>query len=764
MRLRVWLLGLGFAVGIVPVHAQHVPTKSELQRQEAGIRSLAQALEPPAANVSQPPQNETAIESIGPAGSYSLDEVTVTGTLRPARTNETSTTVYTVDRKEIEDKGANSVGEAIQGVPGVQSNVFGAGADVHNNFFIRGLPNLGIGILVDGRLITNLNQEHFDLSDLPVYNTERIEVLTGSGTTLYGTNAAGGVINVITRKPTGPLQADLKVEFGGYGYSNYSASYGGKVDKFGFRAGYRQFDTTDDYYYQVQRPGRLFTGNRPNAYQHNKFYDLNLSYDFDDRNRLRVDGYLRGGNRGIAPFSILDASRPFLDPATGEPQFEITRLVTQAHGVALTYDGDLGQARDSQLQVFAAVDRNLVEEFSGIDLVDRGTFTDISVFNFQIRHNWQFNPTNNITYGFEFQRQFGRSGENSGEITSFDTGQDLPALFALYTWKPLEPLVIITAGVRATFVGDIVARGLVRDIPSSVDPSVGFRYQLLPGLALRGNYQRIYRAPNFNDLFGRTTHIGNPFLEPESGNAFDIGLDWQTGGTSLLRLTYFTADVNNLTDYLLVRNACELNGNAPDCNDDPRSNAERFRVNYPRVNSSGLEAAFNWKIAPAWSTFATTTLVDSRLVAAPDPATVNNQLVQLGALNNSEDGTFRVDVGERNALVQTQYPLVPFLTSRLGITYEPPGGLRASVFANISGGRSVDVNHVGPFDTLNPARLAPGSLLPGYTTVDLSLRFPLTPSVALSGYVFNLFNSYYERSYGNPGPGINFRVGLSSTF
>ncbi|MBC8123199.1 MAG: TonB-dependent receptor [Gemmatimonadaceae bacterium] len=760
--LRLLLSGTLALTGLSSqVHAEQVAvlTKQDLQRQEADLQSVAQGLnqtEPlasPPQSVDAPPPTPAAspVQPTGYGGGYTLDEVTVTGSRRSVKLNETPSTVYIVSSEEIEAKGANSVGEAILGVPGVQTNVFGTGADVHNNFFIRGLPNLGLGVLIDGRLITNLNQEHFDLSDIPVYNVERIEVLTGSGATLYGSNAVGGVINVITRQPKGPLEGNLKAEFGGYGYSNYVARYGGKVDRVGYNFGYRKFDTSDNYYYEVQRPGRLFTGIRPNAYVQARFYDLNLSYDFDDRNRLRLDSYLRGNIKGVAPFSILDSTKPFLNEAN-EPQFEITRLTTQSHGVALTFDSDLGQGRDSQLQFLAAIDRNLVQEFSGVELEDLGTFTDVSALNFQLRHNWQFNPTNNITYGFDYIREFGRSGENSGELLSFETGASRPAVFALYTWKPINQL-IITAGVRGTFPDSINGRGITRVIDSSVDPSVGIRYQLTPAFALRGNYQRIYRASNFNDLFGRTTHIGNPFLEPETGNAFDVGLDWQTGNNSLLRLTYFSSDVNNLTDYLLVR---DLE------NDDPRSNATRFRVNYPRVNSSGLEAAFNWRISPEFSVFATETLTDARLVDAPNANLVDGQLAQLTSI--TDGAILTVDRAERDRLVQSQYPLVPFSTSRLGLTYEKPGGLRASLFGNISGGRSVDVNHVGPFDTTNPARLPPGSLLTGYTTVDLSLSVPLGAGIALNGYIFNLLNTYYEKSYGNPAPGINFRVGLTSTF
>jgi vitamin B12 transporter len=370
-----------------------------------------------------------------------------------------------------------------------------------------------------------------------------------------------------------------------------------------------------------------------------------LSYDLDDRNQLHLDSYYHDITKGIAPFSIIDPSRPLVfEPVTNETQFEVTRLTNKGYGVALTYDSELGQGKDSQLQVNVAYDNNRTVEAAAYVPEDLGTFTDISAFNFSIHHAWQLNANNNITYGFDYIREFGQSADNNpGGDFNFDAGAGRPALFALYTWQPVSEVTLV-GGVRQTVPDPITARGLTRTLPSSFDPSLGIRWQITPNFALRANYQKVYRAPNFNDLFGRTTHIGNPFLDPETGTAYDVGLDWQTGNNSLFRLTYFHSDIENLVDYLLVRNSCAANGidpasaactDNPNFNNDPATNAQRFRVGYPQVSTSGFEAAFNWQLAPKWSTFANLTLTDSRIVGAPDALTVDSQLCQIDALNGS---------------------------------------------------------------------------------------------------------------------------------
>ncbi len=752
---------------LTPVALAEPMTKAQLLQQEGTTsgtlspQTLAQVPEP----------NLTPEEDSGEIDL--LNEVTVTATRRSTRLRDTSSTVYIVGREELEQKGANNVGDAIRGVPGVQTNLFGAGSDVHNNYFIRGLPNSGLGILVDGRLITNLNQEHFDLGDLPVNNLEQVEVLTGSGAVLYGSNAVGGVVNLITRRPTEPLEARFKTEFGSYGYSNYLASFGGKMERFGYMLDYQQFDTSNDYYYEVQRPTGLFTGVRPNGYVNARNYNATLTYDLDERNRLALDAYVRTNTRGIAPFTIIDPTRPL--ETDGEAQFEITRLSTESQGVALTYDSQLGLGQDSELQVVLGLDHNRITEQAGYEPEDLGVYTDISAFNAQVRHNWQFDPTNNFTYGFDYIREFGNSAANDGSLTNFDSAAGRPAIFGLYTWTPSETL-LFNVGARYTVPDPLVNGSFTRTLSSSFDPGVGARWQITPTLALRGNYQSVYRAPNFNDLFGATTHIGNPFLEAETGTSLDVGVDWQPSPSTLLRLTYFHSDINNLVDYLLVRNSCAANGFAeasPECvngladeslNNDPASNAERFRVSYPRLSTSGLEGAFNWQVSPRLGFFATITLTDSRILEAPDAATTNQQLDALAGLGSEGQDLRGVDQAERDALIGTQYPLVPFSTTRLGVTYEEPTGFQASLFANLSGQRTVDVNHVGPFATTHPARLAPGSLLDGYTTLDFSARLPLTSAIVANVYIDNLLGTYYERSYGNPAPSFNFRVGLAYGF
>lgn len=687
----------------------------------ANWRTLAQAAE---GEQTKPDAEESVLQ---------MDEVTVTGSATGRRQSETTTPVYIIDQEEIEQKGARTLGDAIRNTPGVTSNIFGAGSDVHNGYFVRGVPTTSTAILIDGRPITNLNQEHYDPGEIPVNNVERVEVMPSGGTTLYGSTALGGVINVITRKPTKPLEGSVSAEFGSYGYSKYGAYYQGKTGAFTYNLVAENFNTLNNFYYQVERPVGTLSGIRPNGDINARSYNLDLGYALDERNTLTFNSYLRNSVKGVSPFSIVDTRQNVFNGLSAE-QLGLnadhqSRLITDTYGLALTWDSKLGQGNDSKLQTRISFDRALNNE---IDSVGDQFVTEIYLLGLRASHAWQVSPGWNLTYGLDYLKEIGRSGIANTNQIDYDTSIDRPALFVLSDFK-LASNVTLSAGARQTFTDRY---------GTSFDPNIGIRWQMTPQFGLRTNFNQGFKAPNFHDLFGRTVHKGNPNLLPERGSFFDAGFDWLPSAGTSLRFSTFISSITNLSSLNLV---------------DPRqpdypeflalglASGDRVRVNYPSVYNTGIELGFNWRLSRNWEFFLTETYTDARVIQ-----------------------------GLRSEINQTQYALVPFHMGRAGFSYEEPTGFRAALFANFVGGRSVDTYHVGPSDAFDPvtgafiashvAKLNTGDNLPGYTTVDLSLRVPVVQQVILNAYIDNLLGTYFERSYGGPAPGINFRVGLTSKF
>lgn len=686
-----------------------------------------------------------------------LEEVTVTASLRLQKVRETPSSIYVIDQKEMQQRGARTVGDAIQGIPGVVSNLAGSGANVNGSYFIRGLPTTSTALLIDGRSINNLNQEFVDLNELPIANVDRIEVLTSGATTLYGSTAVGGAINVITKRPPKVFGGNGEVTFGSYGYSDYRFSYGGPLtENLRFNAFANTFSTINNYTYRVERPdGQVFIGQRLNGDFNNDNYGLDLDWDIDNRSTLSFSGYYRRGARGLSLFAITDPriAIPVEDgsfPTATEIGLNDTllkRVFINYYGLALNYNRKLGAADDSNLQMRLGYDRGVTREVDAPTDPDappgENAFdaSDVGIFTARILHDWQIASGFNLIYGFDLVQEDGKAFAADNPLR-YSASIAHPSLFALATYKPSDN-VVLTFGLRDTFATTSNAANFSRNFEGSLDPSVGVRWQASPQLALRSTFSRVFKTPNFNDLYGFGELQGNPDLQPEKGSTFDVGFDLQPSKTSLIRFSFFVNDIQNLLSYNIIDPAFPQDVALQEKFD--LAAGDRLRVNFPQVKTSGFEMSANWQFVPHWTLFATETYTDAR-----------------------------VSQGFKETLTQTQYPFVPFHSGRAGVSYDDPSGLRFALFVNFQGLRSVDTVRIGPpfareldpqgNEIANISYLPPGTLLPGYATLDLSFRLPITETTALTGYLNNLTSVAYERYYGNGGPPLNFKVGLQVSF
>ena len=110
---------------------------------------------------------------------------------------------YVINKNEIKAQGARTVREALQSLPGILgAGTVGTEINAISGQFIRGSNTSQTLILLDGRPINNLGSGGFDLGEFSTSIVDRIEVLPGGGSTLYGSDAIGGIINIVTSRPT----------------------------------------------------------------------------------------------------------------------------------------------------------------------------------------------------------------------------------------------------------------------------------------------------------------------------------------------------------------------------------------------------------------------------------------------------------------------------------------------------------------------------------------------------------------------------------
>ncbi len=165
-----------------------------------------------------------------PFTAVALGPIVITPTRTPQSENPTGATVYVVTREQIEQSGAVTTSQLLRGIPGVQiDDLFGNGTDV--TISVRGFSstaNANTLVLVDGRRLNHSDTAGPDLHHVFPKDIERIEVMVGSAGSLYGDQAVGGVVNIITRD-AGETRQQLSGRVGSFGYRGLGFSSSSEI-------------------------------------------------------------------------------------------------------------------------------------------------------------------------------------------------------------------------------------------------------------------------------------------------------------------------------------------------------------------------------------------------------------------------------------------------------------------------------------------------------------------------------------------------------
>ena len=187
-------------------------------------------------------------------------EVVVTATRRRQAKQTASAAVTVITRAEIAASGAPTVAEVLRGAAGIdipRQGPLGAAALPS----LRGSSAGQVLVLVDGRRLNSPQHGDVDLSDIAIENVERIEVVRGGASALYGSDAVGGVINIITRAPSGEPEVRLSQGYGSFNTQLLSGLYSGSTGRLRYALTAQRTSATNDFEYFDAQAGREQTRN-----------------------------------------------------------------------------------------------------------------------------------------------------------------------------------------------------------------------------------------------------------------------------------------------------------------------------------------------------------------------------------------------------------------------------------------------------------------------------------------------------------------------
>lgn len=420
---------------------------------------------------------------------YDLGQIVVTPTrdARSVRDLSVSTSVLTAE--EIEATNANTLTDALNVLPGVF--VLKTGQFGRSDIAIRGQGSRGrrIMVLVDGKpekmglygcTITNA---------LPVDNVSRVEVLRGPGSVLYGSDALGGVINVITEKPATPSQGSATVSYGSFDTQEYLLKQGGKLDRFDY------FLTFD----KAQSRGHL-----PNSDYRHQAYTGRLGYRLTDGLSASFSSrYFDGFKREPSPAT----AGTWNDYQRGAYDFTV-----DGHSDALS--GMLKFYRDFGTHKFS--DNTHSKDYTN------GTLLHGSAAVFD---------GNTISAGMEFRQQGGKVLNGGGTRGKYE--KDEQAVY-VHDEQILFDKLIINSGLR--YNHDELAG-------SGTSGEAGAVYHLFDTTSLRANVSKGFRSPQLNEL--RFSPQANPDLKPEVSWNYETGFNQKLGDKANVDFVYFITRADN---------------------------------------------------------------------------------------------------------------------------------------------------------------------------------------------------------------------------
>ncbi|MFA5089449.1 MAG: TonB-dependent receptor [Candidatus Omnitrophota bacterium] len=447
---------------------------------------------------------------IARAEDIDLERIVVTPSRIEESSGDVGRAVDVITSKNIEKGGAQNLADVLTDFTSVNiSNYGGPGSD--KNIRMRGSTAAQVLVLMDGRPINNPRDGQVDLSTIPLDNIDRVEVLHGPASSLYGSSAMGGVVNVITKSPPKEgQQAEIYSSFGTARTYIERMAYGAKISKFGYliNAGYQSSQ-----------------GFRENSEFNNEDCNLKLKYELNGENNLSLNSGFYKSKAG-APGSTSW-------PDTDDKQNMLKRF----------FDFDWSFKPDEQtglsVRSYQNCDRlEFMENSSdGWNPDNKKDIHTTTVRGLDLQLDKQLLDAYRLVVGFNYVDNMNDSTTSAKHEYNVTAG---------YLENRLD---LFDKKLNVNFSARLDDYS---NFNTEINPSLSMLYKLSEGIKFHGLISRSYRVPTFNDLYNSIPGMGksNPNLVPEEGITSELGIETRINKYVTSGLTYYRSDYKQLIQWV----------------------------------------------------------------------------------------------------------------------------------------------------------------------------------------------------------------------
>lgn len=465
---------------------------------------------------------------------YELNPVLVTAQRSVTKDMETPAAIEVLHADDLQKTGATSVQEALKFSTGIITHAQGprniSQGIMTSKAVIRGVEK-GTLVLVDG---VPINQGgRYNLEDIPVESIDRVEVVRGGGAVLYGSEANGGVINIITK---GKRANMVKAGFGNYGIQNYAASF--QAGKLGFTAAYDHTGKID----HISAPTEKDRGVAPEGLYYNikrgEHANFNARYDFND-DLYVTHTYGRNSDHYVYKYTGIK------NAANAGKEYKNVIHSTEENLTALHYTKNnfsvnaFYNRRDQKTKnASAKINKKKPQNFDPSSIShDESGYLDQTV-GINLQNRWNFHK-GSFMLGYEFQRDM---QTKNASVTEKFYDRNVHSLFGQVAYN-FTHATQANLNFRQTWTeADDAGNKYDKFTPEFV-----LMHHLDESTMVYGKVGQSFMLPTFSQLYGGGNIIGVPDLKPEKGMHYELGAK-KSIGKNAYRVALYSYKIEDSID------------------------------------------------------------------------------------------------------------------------------------------------------------------------------------------------------------------------
>lgn len=575
---------------------------------------------------------------------YSFDEVVVTATRTENDVKKVPASTQVITQEDIKRGGATSVRNALSMYANIfqKSKVRGGGHDI----IIRGMETKHSLVMVNGRRISNEADANglgnaMSLDRININDVEKIEIVRGPSSALYGSEAMGGVLNIIT-KPSKEQTLLTGLEHTSEDTSHWWHADTGRIGNFSM--------TLDARFNKINR-SMLETATESDPYGTAQTYNASLNYYVNDHSYVNayMDYYSQHlktdtGTPTMKPITLTTSSGKM--SLSGQAMLEGTgskAYKQKNYGISWNgktdkndwqiqaYMSKFNWSTTSNTKVLGSIPPAGMEGMFNYLLQKKNTYDfnhdEHNMWAIEGRDSLRVNDHHRVTFGAEYVKEkvagtgLGKNGDGVHSITENGTtkssSEKTLSSYAAYLQDEIE--------YGKWFIVPAIRYDHHSAYGSHTSPKIGVTYNATDHFRIKANYGDGFKAPSVSQLYydldmemgrGNWVHLtGNPNLKPEKSKSWDLGVEAEFG-KGYGSLTYFDNDVDNLI------------ASIPKGKDSNGHNLHRYEnVNKARIK--GLENTLGYRFNDTLEFKVTSTLLDAKDTSAGKDLTQRARLSQI---------------------------------------------------------------------------------------------------------------------------------------